>query len=96
MDIVLLPELMPAIEISVVGGEQARPAVGGRQKKRTNKADQAVVRLANKSIPWRSLPYMRVQALDDIRAIADIFGRDLGSLSPVSYTHLTLPTSDLV
>ena len=81
MDIDLSLELLPAIEIPVVGGEQARPAVGGRHK-RTNKADQAVVRLASKSIPWRSLPYLRVQALDDIRAIADIFGNDLGSLSP--------------
>ena len=46
MDSELLPEL-PAIEIPIVGGEQARPAVGRRQKKRTNKADKAVVRLAS-------------------------------------------------
>ena len=82
MDIDLSLELLPAIEIPVVGGEQARLAVGRRHKKRTNKADQAVVRLASKSIPWRSLPYMRVQALEEIHAIADLFGSDLGSLSP--------------
>ena len=46
MDTELSPELLPAIEIPVVGGEQARPAVGRRQKKRTNKVDQAGVRFA--------------------------------------------------
>ena len=76
----IVPEL-PAIKIPAVGGEQA-PAVGGRQKKRTNKAYKVVVRLASASIPWRSLPYMRVQALEEIHAIADLFGSDLGSLSP--------------
>ena len=81
MDSNLLPEL-PAIDTPVVGGEQARPAVGRRQKKHAQKAAKAMLRLASKSIPRRSLPYMRVQALDDIRAIADFFGSDLGSLSP--------------
>ena len=78
MDSELLPELL-AIEIPIV---PELPAVGGRQKRRTNKADKAVVRLASASIPWRSLPYMRVQALEDIYAIADLLGSDLGSLSP--------------
>ena len=81
MDSELLPEL-PAIEIPAVGSEQARPAVGGRQNKHTSKAHKFVVRFASASIPWRSLPYMRVQALEDIHAIADLFGGDLGSLSP--------------
>ena len=81
MDSELLPEL-PTIATPAVGGEQTRPAVGRRQEKRAQKAAKAILRLASKSIPWRSLPYLRVQALDDIRAIADLFGNDLGSLSP--------------
>ena len=39
-------------------------------------------RLASKSIPWRSLPYLREAALADIRVVAKRYGDDLLDISP--------------
>ena len=39
-------------------------------------------RLASKSIPWRSLPYLREAALADIRVVATLYGDDLLDISP--------------
>ena len=39
-------------------------------------------RLASKSIPWRSLPYLREVALADIRVVAKLYGDDLLDISP--------------
>ena len=39
-------------------------------------------RLASKSIPWRSLPYLREAALADIQVVAKLYGDDLLDISP--------------
>ena len=86
MDGELCSEL-PAIE-TAVGGEQAglavlrNPAVGRRQQKRTRKVANAMRRLASRFLPWRSLPYLRVKALDDICTNAETFGNDFPGISP--------------
>ena len=38
--------------------------------------------MASKSIPWRELPYLRKEALDDVCKIADLYGSDLLDQSP--------------
>ena len=38
--------------------------------------------LASKSIPWRSLPYLRKAALADIQVVAKLYGDDLLDISP--------------
>ena len=87
MDGELCSELL-AIETPAVGVEQAGlaarrdPAVGRRQQKRTRKVAKAMLRLASRYLPWRSLPYLRVKALDDICTIAVTLGSDLASTSP--------------
>ena len=43
--------------------------------------DQAQ-RLASKSIPWRSLPYLREAALADVRVVAKLYGDDVLDISP--------------
>ena len=57
------------------------PAVGGKRKRRldTNKLPGA---LASPSIPWRSLPYLRCEAMADIHVVADKYGLDLLDVLP--------------
>ena len=38
--------------------------------------------MASRAIPWRSLPYMRCEAMADIRVVADIYGLDLLDVLP--------------
>ena len=39
-------------------------------------------RLASTSIPWHSLPYLREDALADVRVVAKLYGGDLLDISP--------------
>ena len=78
---------MPPFSCSCSDSSHLEPAVGGkskRKRKREALAWRAAVahRLASKSIPWRSLPYLRKAALADIRVVAKLYGGDLLDISP--------------
>ena len=68
------------------------PAAGGKSKR--NRKHKVLVeqarRLASKSIPWRSLPYLREAALADIRVVAKLYGGDLLDISPGGVTRRVL------
>ncbi len=72
--------------VPAVGGQTgAHPAVGGKrsQKKRKALGEQLdVPRLASRDLCWRSLPYLRWKALDDICTVAKLYGHDLLGRSP--------------
>ena len=56
-------------------------AVGGKRKRRLDK-NKLPGALASPSMPWRSLPYLRCEAMADIRVVADIYGKDLLDVPP--------------
>ena len=66
---------------SLPEGSGMEPAVGGKRKRRLDK-NKLPGALASPSIPWRRLPYLRWEAMADIRVVADIYGKDLLDVSP--------------
>ena len=75
-----LPSL-PPFSCSCSDSSHLEPAVGGKSK-RKRKREVLLQRLASKSIPWRSLPYLRKAALADIWLVAKLYGDDLLDISP--------------
>ena len=67
---------------SRVYSSHLEPAVGGKSKRKREVLVEQARRLASKSIPWRSLPYLREAALADIRVVAKLYGDDLLDISP--------------
>ena len=59
--------LLPEFSCSGSEGQRKRKSPGGDKHKQKLPGAQA-----SPSIPWRSLPYLRQEALPDIRAVADI------------------------
>ena len=66
---------------SLPEGSRMEPVVGGKRKRRFDK-NKLPGALASPSIPWRRLPYLRWEAMADIRVVADIYGKDLLDVSP--------------
>ena len=66
---------------SLPEGSRMEPVVGGKRKRRLDK-NKLPGALASPSIPWRKLPYLRREAMADIRVVADIYGQDLLDVSP--------------
>ena len=58
---------------SLPEGSRMEPVVGGKHKRRFDK-NKLPGALASPSIPWRRLPYLRWEAMADIRVVADIYG----------------------
>ena len=80
-----LPSL-PPFSCSCSDSSHLEPAVGGKTRGKSKRKHKVLVeqarRLASKSIPWRSLPYLREAALADIRVVAKHYGDDLLDISP--------------
>ena len=76
-----LPSL-PPFSCSCSDSSHLEPAVGGKSKRKREVLVEQARRLASKSIPWRSLPYLREAALADIRVVAKLYGDDLLDISP--------------
>ena len=62
--------------------EKVGGGLGGHNKRKREVLVEQARRLASKSIPWRSLPYLREAALADIRVVAKLYGDDLLDISP--------------
>ena len=73
---------MPPFSCSCSDSSHLEPAVGGKSKRKREVLVEQARRLASKSIPWRSLPYLREAALADIRVVAKLYGDDLLDISP--------------
>ena len=79
-----LPSLPPLIATcsSCSDSSHLEPAVGGKSKRKREVLVEQAHRLASKSIPWSSLPYLHEAALAVIRVVATLYGDDLLDISP--------------
>ena len=76
-----LPSL-PPFSCSCSDSSHLEPAVGGKSKRKREVLMEQAQRLASKSIPWRSLPYLREAALADVRVVAKtLWWRCVGHLA---------------
>ena len=83
-----LPSL-PCVSCSCSDDSHLKPVVGGKSRRKRKELMaqelQKRPRFLSKSISWRSLPYLRKGALDDIPIVARIYGDDLRGLSGVAH-----------
>ena len=77
-----MPPFRTIIAARYCDSSHLEPAVGGKSKRKRKVLVEQARRLASKSIPWRSLPYLREAALADIRVVAKLYGDDLLDISP--------------
>ena len=73
---------LPPFSCSCSDSSHLEPAVGGKSKRKREVLVEQARRLASKSIPWRSLSYLREAALADIRVVAKLYGDDVLDISP--------------